>query len=95
MMYIMKEVIDIEDFLEYQVDDIMWLRVLSGRVPITELIDKEAFKDFLKSENDQYCNANGLCEECRSPLERFPTYEEVCGSRRLVEVEYRCPHGCN
>jgi len=85
---------DIENFLDYSVEDIIWLHVLKGKVAFTQLFDKNSFLTYLEEENDKYCERNGLCNECRSPLERQESYEEVCGSRRLVEVDYRCSRGC-
>jgi len=86
---------NIEDFLEYNVSDITWLRVINHQIPYTELINKTGFLNFLISENDKYCEENGLCTICRNPLEKFDSYEEVCGSQRLVESDFRCRYGCN
>jgi len=88
------EVIDINDVLDYSVEDDIWAKVINGKLPYTELISKNAFLDFLITENEEYCNANNLCEVCRSPLEIKEEQEEVCGSIRTSEIIFVCPRGC-
>ena len=85
----------IEDFLEFGVESIEWLRVVNCQIAFTELLDKNALQEYFKSENEKYCEEQGICNVCRNPLEKFDSYEEVCGSKRLVEIEFRCPYGCN
>jgi len=86
---------NIEDFLEFSVENVEWLRVVNSKISYTELIDKSAFLSYLEGKNEKYCEENGLCIVCRNPLEKFDSYEEVSGSRRLVEIEFRCPYGCS
>jgi len=86
---------NIEDFLEFSVENVEWLRVCNNQIQYTELLDKNAFDEYFKFENDKYCEENGLCTVCRNPLEKFDSYEEVSGSRQLVEIDFRCRYGCN
>ena len=85
----------IEDFLEYGVESIEWLRVCNSQIQYTELLDKNALQRYFINENEKYCEENGLCTVCRNPLEKFDSYEEVSGSQRLVETDFRCRYGCN
>ena len=94
-MVVKKDENNIEDFLEFSVENAEWLRVCNSQIPYTELLDKNALQEYFKSENDKYCKEQGLCAICRNPLEKFDSYEEVSGSQRLIEVEFRCPYGCS
>jgi len=85
-----EEVTDIEDVLDYSVEDIKWVQVINGKLPYTELISKDALLDFLVSENETYCKENNLCEICRNPLEPITEYEDGMISERY----WACKHGC-
>jgi len=93
-MYIMKEVIDIEDFLEYSPQDVEWFQILNGKRPFYELIDKKALLEMMQIEHEKYCNDNGLCSECMGYMERQEQKEEICGSIRTSEVLWVCSRGC-
>ena len=94
-IYDYDDVNDISDFLEYGVEDVEWLRVCNSQIPYTELIDKNAIRDYLVEKNSQYCEKNGLCEICRNPLKRYDLSEEVWGSKQVVGYEYSCEFGCS
>lgn len=85
---------DISNFLEFNVTDIEWLRVINGKIPYTTLIDKDAFLSYLERENEKYCNDNGLCLVCRNPLVKEQQIEEYCGSKMVVNEYWVCPYGC-
>jgi len=85
---------DLESILDYTVENDMWLKVLNGRVPYTELIDKSSFLSYLEEENERYCLENGLCVTCRSLLQEREQIEEYCGSRMVVGRYLQCPNNC-
>lgn len=84
----------LEDYLEYSVGEDTWLKFINRDLPLIDLIDENAFMDYLEEQNRIYCDQNGLCPECRSPLERYEHKEEVWGSVQTVEVLPICPNGC-
>lgn len=90
----MEEINDIEDFLEYQVEDIIWLRVANNLVPYTELINRDYLINYIKERNQKFCEDNGLCSECRSPLVERVEFEEIWGSKQESERYWCCPRGC-
>ena len=85
---------DICDFLEYNVEDIEWLRCINGQIPYTELIDKNALLSYLENENEKYCNDNGLCVICRNPLIKKEQIEEYWGSKMTIGYDWVCEHEC-
>ncbi|OHD22841.1 MAG: hypothetical protein A2Y34_04435 [Spirochaetes bacterium GWC1_27_15] len=85
---------DIENFLEYSVENVEWLRCINGQIPYTELIDKNALLSYLEECNERHCDQNGLCEVCRTPLveaeeSRGEHFGTSCG-----EVMWHCPNNC-
>ena len=81
---------DICDFLEYNVEDIEWLRCINGQISILDLIDKSAFLSYLEDKNEKYCEDNGLCKVCRNPLKEYIEYEDGMPSERY----WACSYGC-
>ena len=77
---------DIADFLEYNVESLEWLMVLNNKIPYTTLFNESAIFDYLNSESEKYCDQEGLCHECRSPLKEFIEYEDG----RIVERYWAC-----
>jgi len=85
---------NIENFLEYSVEDIIWARVANEKINYSEIIDKNALLSYFKEKNEKYCAENCLCEVCRNPLTEFTEYEDICGSMQISEIYYSCPNGC-
>ena len=81
----------IEDFLEYDVSNIEWLRVCNSQIPYSELLDKNALGEYFKNENKKYCEQNGLCEICRNPLQERTEYKDGM----ISEKYWICKYGCN
>lgn len=85
---------NIESILDYSVEDIIWVRVLNQQIPYTELINKNAFYDYLNEQNIKYCEDNCLCSVCRTPLVEKVEMEEIWGSMQESERYWHCPYGC-
>lgn len=85
---------DIEDFLEYSVSDKIWLDFINEKIPLIELINVNELIDYLETENEKFCRQEGFCSECRTPLQRYESKEEICGSIQTAEVYWQCPYGC-
>ena len=85
---------DICDFLEYNVEDIEWLRCINGQISILDLIDKSALLSYLEEKNEKYCEELGICTVCRTPLVEKVEYEEIWGSKQVSERYWCCPYGC-
>jgi AAA15 family ATPase/GTPase len=85
---------NIENFLEYDVSDPIWLKIINGQIPLIEIIDKITLISYLESENKKFCANNCLCEICRNPLDEYIDYEEVWGNKRISNIYYSCPNGC-
>jgi len=85
---------DIENFLDYSVEDIEWFQILNGKRTFNELFDKKALLEMMWKKHEKYCEDNGLCPECRGFMEKYPSYEDVRGAKGLVEYEYKCSKGC-
>ena len=85
-----KNVNDIEDFLEFDVSNDKWLRAVNGMSSWIDIIDKGAFFDYLVEENEKYCAENCLCETCRSPLKEFTEMEDGM----ISQMYWSCSNGC-
>jgi len=85
---------DIENFLEYDVSDNIWLKIINKEIPIIEILDENAFYDYLETENEKYCKQEGICLECRGNLVLRVEYEEIWGSKRESERYLVCENGC-
>lgn len=85
---------DIADFLEYDVGDNEWIKLINKEIPIIDLIDENAVYEYILSENIRYCDQEGLCHECREKLVEKIEYEEIWGSRRESERYLVCENGC-
>ena len=81
---------DIENFLEYDVSDNIWLKIINKEIPIIEILDENAFYEYFTNENVKYCDQEGLCSECRTPLKEFIEYEDGIISERY----WACGNGC-
>ena len=85
---------DIENFLEYDVSDNIWLKIINKEIPIIEILDENAFYEYFTNENVKYCDQEGLCSECRGNLVLKVEYEEIWGSKRESERYLVCENGC-
>ena len=81
---------DIENFLEYDVSDNIWLKIINREIPIIEILDENVFYEYFTNENIKYCDQEGLCSECRTPLKEFIEYEDGIISER----HWACGNGC-
>jgi len=81
---------DISDFLEFGVESIEWLRVCNSQITYTELLDKNALQEYFKSENEKYCEEQGICNVCRNPLIEFTEKEDGMTSEKY----WNCSYGC-
>jgi len=81
---------DIADFLEYDVSDNIWLKIINKEIPIIEMLDENTFYEYFTNENIKYCDQEGLCSECRTPLKEFIEYEDGIISERY----WACGNGC-
>jgi len=59
---------DIENFLEYDVSNDIWIKFINKEIPIIEILDENAFYDYLETENEKYCKQEGICPECREEI---------------------------
>jgi len=85
---------DISDFIEYDVSDNEWIRLINKEIPIIDILDENAFYEYLETENTRYCKQEVLCPECRGKLVEKIEYEEIWGSRRESERYLICENGC-
>jgi len=85
---------DIENFLEYDVSNDIWMKIINKEIPIIEILDENALYDYLETENDKYCKQEGICPECRGNLVLKVEYEEIWGSKRELERYLVCENGC-
>ena len=81
---------NIEDFLEFSVENVEWLRVCNSQIQYTELLDKNALLEYFKSKNDKYCEEQGICNVCRNPLIEFAEKEDGMTSEKY----WTCSYGC-
>jgi hypothetical protein len=58
----------LEDYMTVSVEDDTWLEVLNGRYTIEQVIDYDDIHRYMTERNREYCEKQGLCEECRSEL---------------------------
>jgi len=85
---------DIENFLEYDVSNDIWIKFINKEIPLIEILDKNALYDYLETENEKYCKQEGICPECRGNLILKVEYEEIWGSKRESERYLVCENGC-
>ena len=85
---------DIENFLEYDVSNDIWIKFINKEIPIIEILDENSFYDYLETENEKYCKQEGICPECRGNLVLKVEYEEIWGSKRESERYLVCENGC-
>ena len=85
---------NIADFLEYDVSNDIWIKIINKEIPIIEILDENAFYDYLETENEKYCKQEGICPECRGNLVLKVEYEEIWGSKRESERYLVCENGC-
>jgi hypothetical protein len=81
----------LEDYLEFSVGEDEFFEVLQGKRTIENIIDFDSLMSYLERENEKYCESEGLCPECRSPLERHNHIEEYWGAKMTVGYEWVCP----
>jgi len=84
----------LDDYFEYELGDLETLEFLNGKMTAEEYLSIASIKGYLEIIHEKYCEDNNLCKECHSPLQEYKSYEEVWGSKQLVEIEFRCPRGC-
>ena len=75
---------DIENFLEYDVSNDIWIKFINKEIPIIEILDENAFYDYLETENEKYCKQEGICPECRGNLVLKVEYEEIWGIKKRI-----------
>jgi hypothetical protein len=81
----------LNDYMEIDVQDDAWLEVLNGRLTIEKIINYDGIHRYMTERNREYCEQNGLCEECRSELvEVYEPYNEHFG-RPVGEKMSICP----
>ena len=85
---------DIENFLEYDVSDNIWLKIINKEIPIIEMLDENSIYNYLETENTRYCKQEGICPECRGNIVLKVEYEEIWGSKRESERYLVCENGC-
>lgn len=78
---------DIENFLEYEVENIEWLRCLNGQIPILDILDKNTIYEYLREQNEKYCEEQSLCPICRNPLKEYK-------DEMINERYWACQYGC-
>lgn len=86
--------IGIDDLFEYSVEDQIWINIINEKVHYTEIVDKDALLNYLVECNEKYCNEQGLCHVCRTPLVEKTEMEEIWGSMQTSEKYWCCPNGC-
>ena len=82
---------NIEDYLNYNVEDPEWLEVINGKLSLSQMINSNSLMRYIEIQNEKYCLQNNLCANCRTPLIEHKHYEEVHGSRQLIEITLDCP----
>jgi len=85
---------DIENFLEYDVSNDIWINFINKEIPLIELFDQNSIYEYLETENTRYCKQEGICPECRGNLVLKVEYEEIWGSKRESERYLVCENGC-
>ena len=64
------------DFLDIDIEDAdEIINLIERRSSLLTALDQDAIIDFISDLNDEYCEENNLCKECRSPMEE--TFIEV------------------
>jgi len=85
---------NIEDFLECGVSDDVWKKIIDKEVPLIEIFDQNAVYDYIISEHEKFCDQEGICSECMSPLILEKQVEEYWGDKMVINKGFICPHGC-
>jgi len=78
---------DIEKFLEFEVYNDEWLQCINGEIHLLELIDENAILEYLKEQNQKYCDEHLLCLKCREPLVEYKL-------SKYEDVYWSCPNHC-
>ena len=60
---------ELEEYLGISIeDDDEILDIIRGATPIVNVVDLRSILQYIKDWNEEYCQANDLCPECRSKL---------------------------
>lgn len=60
---------ELTEYLEFDIeDDSLILDLIRGAEPIVLYVDHQGIIKYLKDWNEEYCQAHGLCPECRTQL---------------------------
>jgi len=81
---------DIENFLEYDVSNDIWIKFINKEIPLIELFDQNAVYNYIQSEHEKYCSQEGICPECKMPLKEYIEMEDGIVSERYLA----CGNGC-
>jgi len=85
---------EIEDILEWSVDQPEYLQIVNGLRKPSDIISWKDLLYIMTEKNIKYCSDNDLCEVCHSPLVDEKQVEEYCGCRMVVGVHGACPNNC-
>ncbi len=83
--------IDINEILEYNVENPEFLEILNENMPLYQIISWSSLHIAMKEMNEKYCAEQCLCEKCRTPLEEFTEYD---ADGRISGMYWSCKNGC-
>jgi hypothetical protein len=83
--------IDINEILEYNVENPEFLEILNEDRPLYQMISWSSLHIVMKEMNEKYCADHCLCEKCHAPLEEFTDYD-IDG--RISGMYWSCKNGC-
>jgi hypothetical protein len=81
---------DIENFLEYDVSDPIWLQILNNPKQLSDIICWNSLFQYMVEKHEKYCADNCLCETCRSELVEYTEYVDGI----ISDIYWSCKNGC-
>lgn len=60
---------NIEDILEFEVDQAEYLQIVNGLRTPSQAIDFKKLLDYMSEQNYNHCDNNNLCKTCHSELQ--------------------------
>lgn len=89
------DITDIDDILEYTVEDPEWLQICNGLRMPNGIIDWRALLDYMVERNLKYCDDLRLCNVCRRNLVLVKESRGEHFGVDCFETVWHCPNGCN
>jgi hypothetical protein len=81
---------NIENFLEYSVENDEWLQILNNPKQLSTIICWDSLYQYMIEKNKEFCDKRCLCESCRSPIKENIEYVDGL----ISDIQWSCENGC-